>query len=80
MAWFPGSGKPGKQGKNIGQGKVREFFYFKPKVTVFFPRMAQCRDFYKILKISRIYILLYSISMTVNYLGALNFYWSQVKE
>ena len=45
-----GSGKQGKQGKKNGQGKVREFyfgpkvreksgifFYFRPKVRVFFP-------------------------------------------
>ena len=46
-----------KSGKSQGilflaknRGKVRELFYFRSKVRIFFSRMAQCRDFYKLLK------------------------------
>ena len=52
-----GSGKQGNNGQGIYYGpQVMEksviFLKFRPKVRLVFSRMAQCRDFYKILKIS----------------------------
>ena len=38
-----------KSGNYILGQKSKEFFYFRPKVRVFFTRMGQCRDFHKIL-------------------------------